>query len=711
MITRLGIPLLLLSLGATEIRAQARRVTVTVNPHDSIGSFDPIRALGSTIDGHMEGATRHILTRENVAAMKSANFHQISYRIRTELGIEAWHWNPSGRWSDATHDQGYWTSADAVGAPIRVSYGYMLPRRGNTIDQANNDGYSRLTDGDTSTFWKSNPYLDSRYTGEAPDRHPQWVVIDMEHAEDVDIVGIRWGTPFATRYDIQYWPGEQPKGPDDNTDDGGWRTFDTGAVNGVMHGGVLGAGGDVRIQVAARPVRTRWIRILLRTSSRRAPAGSKDLRDGLGFAIREISVGRLVDGFFRDITRHAPRAADQTRTYVSSTDPWHRASDRDDGTEQPGIDLMFSSGLTRGLPMLAPVGVLYDTPDNAAALLRYALRRRYAIPRMELGEEPDGQFVSPDDFAALYIQIANSLRAVDPTVTLGGPSFQDARTKVMMTWKQGATDERSWLAHFIDALTERGHIRDLGFVSFEFYPFDNVCAATAPQLAQVTHKIREAVLQFRSDGVPVTVPLLMTEYGYSPFSTASEMDMAGAILNAESVAEFLTLGGAETFYYGTEPSALDRNRNCNSWGDNTLFVANDQREIRAKNSTYHAARMITTMWADSSGGEHSILSTGVTANSNGAVPIGAYSLRRPDGRIAVLIVNRDPKNDWTVDVRGLNSRRTGLDVWRLSAAEYEWHVDGANGFAKPNTGPRKMLGAAAGTLELPPYSITVVRER
>ena len=171
------------------------------------------------------------------------------------------------------------------------------------------------------------------------------------------------------------------------------------------------------------------------------------------------------------------------------------------------------------------------------------------------------------------------------------------------------------------------------------------------------------------------------------------------------------MDGAETFYYGTEPSALDRNRNCNSWGDNTLFVANDQREIRAKNSTYHAARMITTMWADSSGGEHSILSTGVTAKSNGAVPIGAYSLRRPDGRIAVLIVNRDPKNDWTVDVRGLNSTRAGLDVWRLSAAEYEWHVDGANGFAKPNTGPRKMLGAAAGTLELPPYSITVVRER
>ncbi len=698
----------MLALGGTLLQAQNHHVTVTVNPHDSLGSFDPRSAFGSTIDGHVAGATRHIFTRKNVAAMKSANFHPISYRLRTELGIEAWHWNPRGRWSDAAHKQGYWTSNDTIGAPIHVSYGYRLPRRGNTIDQANDDGYSRLTDGDTATFWKSNPYLDSRYTGEAADSHPQWVIVDMDSAVDVNSVTISWGIPFATRYDIQYWPDSpdsQPRGPDDNSENVGWRTFDAGAIN----GGVFGVGGNVGVYLTVTPVHTRWIRILLRTSSHRGPAGSDDWRDASGFAIREISVGQTHNGFLHDISKHAPSADEQTRTYVSSTDPWHRATDRDDGTEQPGIDIMFSSGITRGLPMLTPVGVLYDTPANAAALLRYVRRRHYAVTHIELGEEPDGQFVSPDDFAALYIQAADSLRAVDPTVTLGGPSLQDARTKVMMAWKEGTTDKRSWLAHFVDALVARHHMRDLAFVSFEFYPFDNACVPTAPQLAQVAQKIRKAVEQFRSDGVPATVPLLMTEYGYSPFSTEAEMDRAGAILNAESVAEFLTLGGAETFFYGTEPSNLDRNESCDSWGDNTLFIADDRREIRAKNSTYHAARMITTIWADSTGGSHTLLGTSVTGGSDSESAIGAYSLHRPDGRIAVLIVNRDPKNAWTADVRG--GGQLSLDVWRFSAAEYTWHANGAKGVAKPNAGARKLSLRSGAPLILPPYSITVVRER
>ena len=124
-----------------------------------------------------------MFTDKNIAEMRSAGFGPLTYRLRTELAGEVWHWNPRGTWSDLVHQCGYWISDDSLTEPINLSYGYRLPRRGNTIDQANDDGYSRITDGNEESFWKSNPYLDSHFTGEADDAHPQWVVIDLGAAK------------------------------------------------------------------------------------------------------------------------------------------------------------------------------------------------------------------------------------------------------------------------------------------------------------------------------------------------------------------------------------------------------------------------------------------------------------------------------------------------------------------------------------------------
>src|SRR6202035_706343 len=137
----------------------------------------------------------------------------------------------------------------------------------------------------------------------------------------------------------------------------------------------------------------------------------------LGFAIREINVGSVDSNErFHDWVRHAPNRYRQTIVYTSSTDPWHRAEDIDYKVEQPGLDFVLKSELTNNLPVLIPVGILYDSPDNAVAEVKYLLQRHYSVEEIELGEEPDGQWATPEDYAALYSTVALRLRALDPQI-------------------------------------------------------------------------------------------------------------------------------------------------------------------------------------------------------------------------------------------------------------------------------------------------------
>src|SRR4029077_13751714 len=123
----------------------------------------------------------------------------------------------------------------------------------------------------------------------------------------------------------------------------------------------------------------------------------------------------------------------QSVIYVSSTDPWHRETDRDDRVEQPGLDFILSSDLTNHQPMVIPVGVLYDTLDNAVAEIKYLLDRGYNVQLVELGEEPDGQWVSPEDYGTLYAAVAHRLRSLNADLKLGGPSLQNFEEH-LLTW-------------------------------------------------------------------------------------------------------------------------------------------------------------------------------------------------------------------------------------------------------------------------------------
>src|SRR5580698_6693958 len=181
--------------------------TVRIDTAAPVNAINPRDSVGAGIDRIPVDAIDHDLTKQALPPVLESGWQPVTYRQNTDLAVEAWHWNPEGTWSDPS-GQGYFTGSDHSTGFIRHSFGYALPHRGVTRnDGTGTVGYSRITDGDESTYWKSNPYLTSHFTGEDDALHPQWVILDLANDTLIDTLKIVWAEPYAKNYLIQYWTG------------------------------------------------------------------------------------------------------------------------------------------------------------------------------------------------------------------------------------------------------------------------------------------------------------------------------------------------------------------------------------------------------------------------------------------------------------------------------------------------------------------------
>jgi hypothetical protein len=721
----------------------AQPVSVVVATGEPLARFSPERALGGALDGHEQGEVAQIYTPANVRAMAAAGLGAVSYRLRTELGAQAWQYAPGGRFSEAARRQGYWTGPSAPsGRTPSVSYGYSLPRRGDTIDQADDSGYSRIDDGDPGSFWKSDPYLDSYFTHEAESAHRQWVLIDLGRTRRVDAIRIAWAAPYARRFSVQRYVGPSAVMLAGHPP-GHWQNFPRGRFT--------GRGGTQTLRLSRAPISVRFVRVLMYASShttlpasptasptpgaasstsrvtphasrpaRRTPraAGAVDARDRLGYAIRELYLGTLgPHGRLRDLLVHR-RSKAQTTIYVSSTDPWHRAVDRNPGYEQPSFQTVLRSGLSHGLPLLVPVSLLYGTPAAAVAELRYLRALGVPLAGVELGEEPDGQLAQPEDYGALYLQFARAIHRAFPTLPLGGPGFQTSIPD-WLSWPD-AHGERSWTRRFLDYLRARGALDQLSFFSFEWYPYDDVCLPPAPQLAANSDLLTRTLALQRAHGLPAGLPIYITEYGYSAFAGQDEVDLPGALLDADTVGTLLADGGTAAFLYGYEPEALlQESERCATWGNLALLQSDEQHRRLRRLATFWETRMLTRDWLLPGGATHTLLAgRSSTVDAAGHQLVRCYAVARPDGRLSLLLLNVSPSQPYDVSIGTVGrlgeasparSLAGPAQEWQLSAADYRWRAAGPAGRPSLDLPPlHATLSDPAGPVRLPPYSITVV---
>ena len=685
----------------------SQRVTVDITPGHSTNAFSPLHAMGAGIDRDPLNSVQKIYGPTDVSKILSAGWGAVSYRLNTELSIQAWHWNPKGNWSDPA-GHGYFVGDANSSGSIRRSFGYNLPHRGVTSNYGSSGGYSVLDDGDLTTYWKSNPYLSEHYTHEDDSRHAQWVFVDLGSAMPVNAIRIAWADPYAVNYKVQYWTGDDPIGDPANGD---WKTFAHGVVD-------SGKGGTVTLNLATSSSSVEFVRVLMTASSETCDAhGAADLRNCLGYAIKELYVGQLdAQGNFHDYVSHKTNE-NQSLTYCSSVDPWHDPSGiaTDDG-EQPGFDLVYKSGITRGIPMTVPVAMLYDNPDNAANEIAYLEAHGYPIRYVELGEEPDGQFVLPEDDAALYIQWADAIHAVDRHIKLAGPVFEGVNDDIPI-WPD-AQGNTSWFTRFLNYLSDNGHLTDLNVMTFEHYPFDP-CNITWNNLYQEPGLVKHIMHVWRKDGLPAAVPMQITESNLAYDTATQYMQPYGAIWLADYVGSFLSDGGQAAYYYQYEP--IPMYRGCGGWGTFGMFNPDGDYNVKQNVAQFFSAQMLTQHWAQPVDAIHlAYPATSDILDPKGHVIVTSYSLLRPDGEWAILLVNKDQSTHQLVYISFHNAADNSdhffdgnVHQLTFGADNYTWHAEGANGFASPD-GPAVSSTESGGEgtrYLLPRASITVLRGR
>jgi len=675
--------------GLTAIVAcgQTPTIQVDITPGHAVNSFDPDRALGSSIDVLSRTGIDKVYTPHIVQEALSAGWGPITYRNNTELRMAAWHWTENGTWSDAAHQSGYFTGSSDLKEPLRYILSYALPHRGFS---ASGD---RPAQGPNQSHWKSHPYLTRRFTGESDALHPQWVVMDLRADKPVSAVQIAWADPYAKVYQVDYWVGREPLS---RAPKGEWKTFPSGIVKD-------GNGGTATLKLTPEPVSTRYVRVWMTESSETCDLhGSEDIRNCVGYGIQDFKAGSVnAGGSFAALDGQAGYT-------TSSIDPWHSATDVNatGSAQHSGFDVFFTSGLTNNLPAMIPVTMLYGTPEDAAAQIAYIRKRGYPIGWIEMGEEPDGKHILPEDYAALYIQWAKAIHAVDASLELGGPVFEGINEDIKV-WPD-AQGRTSWIGRFIAYLKSHRRLADLAFVSLEHYPFEP-CSITWGSLYREPQIMKHVLDALRANGVPKEVPIMITESHISWRLTGPMSTIFAALWLADNIGSFFEGGGAAFYHSPIQPQPVqDTCLGPASWSN---FVADRDYNITGYTSPYWSARMINLEWVQHRSGVHQMF-----PSSTGIEDLTSYAVLRPDGNWSLMLVNRNQTDAHPVRVAFDNSKASRgfagpVTMVTFGSEQYVWKANGAKSYADPDGPPAATViqGSRQAIFTLPKASVTVLR--
>ncbi|MGK3204463.1 cellulose binding domain-containing protein [Amycolatopsis sp. MEPSY49] len=328
------------------------------------------------------------------------------------------------------------------------------------------------------------------------------------------------------------------------------------------------------------------------------------------------------------------------------------------------------------------------TPEEAADWVRYAnVTKGYGVKYWEIGNELYGnghyganweadnhEDKSPAAYAAGVVAYADAMKAVDPTVKIGAVLTTPAN------WPDGivaAGDTGTWNQTVLSIAGPH-----VDFAVLHWYPSGSTAEEALSRTEQVDDMLylaREQITRYA--GKPLGIALTETN---TPVGMNTQ---PGALFAAEAYASMLENGVFTVDWWDTHngPTALSTVAGYPDYGDmgvlssGTCLDGGCEPALNTPFAPYYGVKMLSTFARP---GDRFI-----RASADDPL-IDAHAARRPNGDLAVLLVNKDPAAARSVTLSGLPS----------SVSEVYTFTNGASSITRSSTWDRT----------LPPYSLTTV---
>ncbi|MEU7476825.1 cellulose binding domain-containing protein [Lentzea sp. NPDC042327] len=371
------------------------------------------------------------------------------------------------------------------------------------------------------------------------------------------------------------------------------------------------------------------------------------------------------------------------------------------GYVAPNTDFdTFMAGVRRaGAQPIVIANYGTGSPQEAADWVRYAnVTKGYGVKYWEIGNElygnghygsaweaDDHPDKSPAGYARETVAFAQAMKAVDPTVKVGAVLTTPAN------WPDGIVgtgDAASWNQTVLSIAGPH-----VDFVVVHWYPSGSTAAqtlASTDQIADMTYLLRQQITRYAGPD-PDRLGIAMTELN----TTYGRNTQPGALFAAEAYTSLLENGVFTVDWWNTHNGAETASTVAGQpdFHDFGLLSSGTclpggacEPPLNTPFAPYHALKVL---------GLFARPGDQLVRAGSGDPSVRAHAVRRPNGDLAVLLLNADPDNARTVaiDYAGYTPSASTPTVHTFT--------NGANGVVTTADG-------TATSRTLPPFSLTTL---